>query len=168
VFARNCSRGSGTRCSLSLFSCTTQYSPLHLEYLTVLSPAMEEGLKASPASADVSINEEWTSHPTKTAKNGITLIPRPSDDPRDPLVCALTYQILLVILLFSCTERCRHMVMIFQNWPMRKKAPIVAALSLATFAGFSSGLCGQLVPGPLAKLYNVSTTQIAYQVRAAE
>lgn len=48
---------------------------------------------------------------------------------------------------------------------MRKKVLIVAALSLATFAGFVGGLCGQLVPGPQSKLYGVTTTQIAYQVR---
>jgi hypothetical protein len=48
---------------------------------------------------------------------------------------------------------------------MRRKIPIVAALCLATFSGFCGGLCGQLVPGPQSKLYGVTTTQMAYQVR---
>lgn len=48
---------------------------------------------------------------------------------------------------------------------MSKKVPIVAALCLATFAGFVGGLCGQLVPGPQSKLYGVTTTQVAYQVK---
>lgn len=46
---------------------------------------------------------------------------------------------------------------------MRRKFPIVAALSLATFAGYSSGLALQLVPKPQSALYGVTTTQMAYQ-----
>jgi len=42
--------------------------------------------------------------------------------------------------------------------------PIVATICLATFAGFSGSLCGQLIPAPQAKLYKVTTTQMAYQV----
>jgi hypothetical protein len=42
--------------------------------------------------------------------------------------------------------------------------PIVATLCLATFAGFSGSLCGQLIPAPQSKLYKVTTTQMAYQV----
>ncbi|KUJ24281.1 MFS multidrug transporter-like protein [Mollisia scopiformis] len=67
------------------------------------------------------------------------LIPRPSDDPRDPL-----------------------------NWPMRRKILIVATLCLATFAGFSGGLSLQLVPAPQSKLYGVTTTQMAYQNSCAQ
>lgn len=48
---------------------------------------------------------------------------------------------------------------------MRKKAPIVVALCLASFAGFSGGLGGQLIPAPQAKLYGVTISQMAYQVR---
>ncbi|ESZ92443.1 hypothetical protein SBOR_7160 [Sclerotinia borealis F-4128] len=67
-------------------------------------------------------------------KDKIVLVPHPSDDPRDPL-----------------------------NWPMRKKAPIVAALCLATFAGLASCLAGQLIPAPQAKLYGVEITKLAFQ-----
>lgn len=51
----------------------------------------------------------------------------------------------------------------FQNWSMRRKIAIVATLCLATFAGYSSGLALQLVPKPQSVLYDVTTTQMAYQ-----
>jgi hypothetical protein len=66
------------------------------------------------------------------------LIPIPSDDPRDPL-----------------------------NWPASKKYAIVAVLSWATFAGFTSALAGQLEVGPLAALYKQSTTSLSYQNSSA-
>ena len=48
-------------------------------------------VKPSPSSPDTrSVDEEWLGRPgNMTAQDGITLIPRPSDDPRDPLVCAV-------------------------------------------------------------------------------
>lgn len=91
-----------------------------------------------PAS-DTDGSEERSSSPsrqTQAYRDGIKLIPRPSDDLGDSL-----------------------------NWPMKKKIPIVAALCLATFAGFSASLAGQLIPGPQALLYGVTKTQMAYQVR---
>jgi MFS family permease len=81
----------------------------------------------------------------------IALVPHPSDDPRDPLVSDTPT--------FSSKWFSKQL----QNWSMKKKIPIVAALCLATFANFSSGLAGQLSPGPQAKLYGVDTTKIAYQ-----
>ena len=67
----------------------------------------------------------------------ITLIPRPSGDPKDPL-----------------------------NWPMRKKAIMVAVLSMAMFAGHSAPLCGQLNLTQQAKLYHKTTIQMSYFVRS--
>jgi MFS family permease len=70
--------------------------------------------------------------------HGVTLIPRPSDDPRDPL-----------------------------NWPMSKKVGIVAVLCLAVFSGFVAPLAGQLNVKPQSTLYQQSTTHIAWQNSAA-
>ncbi|KAN0108687.1 MFS multidrug transporter-like protein [Hyaloscypha variabilis] len=97
---------------------------------------MEESKVAASSDVEEGV-EDRNSSPgvNKSAgHDGIILIPHPSDDPRDPL-----------------------------NWPMRRKVPIVATLCLATFAGFSGSLCGQLIPAPQSKLYKVTTTQMAYQ-----
>jgi hypothetical protein len=48
---------------------------------------------------------------------------------------------------------------------MSKKLKILAVISLATFSGFSACLAGQLQVVPQSKLYHVTTTQMAYQVR---
>lgn len=86
---------------------------------------------------NVSGNSSIPGTPRKE-ENGVTLIPRPSDDPRDPL-----------------------------NWPMSKKVLIVAAICLAAFSGFVSPLAGQLTVQPQSVLYHKTTTQIAYQNSAA-
>ncbi len=48
---------------------------------------------------------------------------------------------------------------------MSKKVPIVIALCIATFAGFTASLGGQMVPVPQSKLYSKTTVQMAYQVK---
>jgi hypothetical protein len=68
-------------------------------------------------------------------ENGVTLIPRPSDDHRDPL-----------------------------NWPLSKKIGVTAVLCLAVFAGFTAPLAGQLNVKSQSVLYKQSTTHIAWQV----
>ncbi|RFU34879.1 hypothetical protein B7463_g1455, partial [Scytalidium lignicola] len=85
-------------------------------------------------------NMSSTSLPETPRKdiNGVTLIPRPSDDPRDPL-----------------------------NWTMPKKVLIVTAICIAAFSGFVSPLAGQLTVRPQSILYHKTTTQIAYQNSAA-
>lgn len=67
---------------------------------------------------------------------GVILIPRPLDDPRDPL-----------------------------NWPFRKKCIMVATLSIAMFAGYAAPFCGQLNLTQQAKLYNKTVVEITYFVR---
>ena len=47
---------------------------------------------------------------------------------------------------------------------MGRKATIVSALCLATFAGFTASLAGQMIPVPQSKLYKTTTTRMAYQV----
>ncbi|KAH8906155.1 MFS general substrate transporter [Coniochaeta sp. PMI_546] len=74
----------------------------------------------------------------KTSDGGIILIPQPSSDPRDPL-----------------------------NWPLSKKATIVATLFLAMFVGFSAPFCGQLNIQQQAALYHKTTVQITYFNSAA-
>ncbi|KAH8687617.1 major facilitator superfamily domain-containing protein [Tricladium varicosporioides] len=66
-------------------------------------------------------------------QDGIVLIPRPLDDPRDPL-----------------------------NWPFRKKCTITAVLCLALFAGYAAPFCGQLNLIQQSKLYHKTTIQISY------
>jgi len=71
----------------------------------------------------------------KPQHDGIVLIPKPSDDPRDPL-----------------------------NWPFRKKCIIVGVLSTAMFAGYAAPFCGQLNLTQQAKLYHKTPVQITYFV----
>ncbi|KAH8880904.1 MFS general substrate transporter [Thozetella sp. PMI_491] len=97
---------------------------------------MEDGGQKTPSPGTVTQEEEKT-----VAAQGlkrVTLIPHPSDDPRDPL-----------------------------NWPAHKKYAQVAILSLGAFAGFSGSLAGQLEVGPLSDLYKQSTTALTYQNSAA-
>lgn len=54
-----------------------------------------DDIKSGPAQMRTSVNEESQvkdeepSTPSlKHEKNGVVLVPRPSDDPRDPLVCS--------------------------------------------------------------------------------
>jgi hypothetical protein len=51
--------------------------------------------KNVPSSAEAkSVEEVWPNRPTeKVGHNGIALIPRPSDDPRDPLVCTRNHSV---------------------------------------------------------------------------
>ncbi|RDW80542.1 hypothetical protein BP5796_05240 [Coleophoma crateriformis] len=70
--------------------------------------------------------------------HGFTLVPQPSNDPRDPL-----------------------------NWPFKRKMEILVVLCLSTFAGFCGPLAGQLQVNPQATLYDVSTVSISYQNSAA-
>ncbi|KAK3324955.1 major facilitator superfamily domain-containing protein [Apodospora peruviana] len=74
----------------------------------------------------------------KTTDGGIILIPQPSSNAQDPL-----------------------------NWPMSKKATIVATLFLAMFVGFSAPFCGQLNINQQAALYNKTPVQITYFNSAA-
>ncbi|KIN08786.1 hypothetical protein OIDMADRAFT_175505 [Oidiodendron maius Zn] len=76
----------------------------------------------SPAADDSSLHS-----------GSVVLIPKPSDDPRDPL-----------------------------NWPFRKKCATVAVLSLALFAGYAAPFCGQLNLVQQAALYHKTTVQITY------
>jgi hypothetical protein len=68
-------------------------------------------------------------------QDGVVLIPRPLDDPRDPL-----------------------------NWPFHKKCVIVATLSIAMFAGYAAPFCGQLNLTQQAKLYQKTVVEITYFV----
>lgn len=72
-------------------------------------------------------------------QDGVVLIPRPLDDPRDPL-----------------------------NWPFRKKCIIVATLSITMFAGYAAPLCGQLNLTQQAKLYHKTVVEITYFVSSLE
>ncbi|KAE8441863.1 hypothetical protein EG329_004218 [Mollisiaceae sp. DMI_Dod_QoI] len=101
---------------------------------------MEEEVKAAPVSPVVEMMDAFSmpSTPDVKQENGVTLIPRPSDDPRDPL-----------------------------NWPMSKKIGIVAVLCFAVFAGFVAPLAGQLNVKSQSALYKQSTVHIAWQNSAA-
>ena len=68
-------------------------------------------------------------------EDGVVLIPRPSEDPNDPL-----------------------------NWPFRKKCIIMATVSLALLAGYAAPFCGQLNLTQQAKLYHKSVVEITYFV----
>ena len=84
----------------------------------------------------VSSSEDGPPSPNvKRVQDGVILIPRPLDDPHDPL-----------------------------NWPFQKKCIIVATLSIAIFAGYAAPLCGQLNLTQQAKLYHKTVVEITYFV----
>jgi hypothetical protein len=84
-----------------------------------------------------SLSEDGPPSPDfKKVQDGVVLIPRPLDDPRDPL-----------------------------NWPFRRKCTIIATLSIAMFAGYAAPFCGQLNLTQQAKLYHKTVVQITYFVR---
>ena len=87
--------------------------------------SIEETIRNGPPSPELE----------KSQHDGIVLIPKPLDDPRDPL-----------------------------NWPFRKKCVMVAVLSIAMFAGYAAPFCGQLNLVQQAKLYHKTTVQITYFV----
>jgi hypothetical protein len=70
-------------------------------------------------------------------QDGVVLIPRPLDDPRDPL-----------------------------NWPFHRKCIIMATLFIAMFAGYAAPFCGQLNLTQQAKLYHKTVVEITYFVRS--
>ncbi|KAK4214242.1 major facilitator superfamily domain-containing protein [Rhypophila decipiens] len=81
------------------------------------------------------LSSDAASSDLKTSPSGIVYIPQSTDDPSDPL-----------------------------NWPLRKKATIVAILFLAMFVGFSAPFVGQLNIQQQAALYGKTPVQITYFV----
>ena len=73
--------------------------------------------------------------PKQKTRDGITLVPQPSADPRDPL-----------------------------NWSQRKKYTILIIYCLAGFAGTASSLANQLGFEAQAKLYHKTLVQMSYTV----
>lgn len=107
---------------------------------------MDQPLKESSATGkndvvhgleNVSSTSASNETPQKT-RNGVLLVPQPSDDPRDPL-----------------------------NWPQAKKIRILVILSLASFAGTASSLANQLGLFPQAKTYHKTPVETSYTVSAA-
>jgi hypothetical protein len=111
-----------------------------------------QDLKPSPVTETIDDSHSSPSSPRLKQDHGVTLIPRPSDDPRDPLVSAIPLSL-------SPTSN-----LLGQNWPLAKKIGIVACLSFAVFCGFVAPLAGQLNLKSQSILYKQSTTHIAYQV----
>ncbi|KAJ6779709.1 hypothetical protein PWT90_09422 [Aphanocladium album] len=94
----------------------------------------------STSACDKTMTREGVPAPMVSQRShvAVTLIPRPDDDPRDPL-----------------------------NWPTSEKYTCTVVLSFATFAGFTTALAGQLEVGPLAKLYKKEAPAIALQNSAS-
>ncbi|KAK0641776.1 major facilitator superfamily domain-containing protein [Cercophora newfieldiana] len=103
-----------------------------------MSDTQTESGVAGPDEIKPAIGHDNNETAAKTSKDGIILIPQPSDDPRDPL-----------------------------NWPSSKKATVVATLFLAMFVGFSAPFCGQLNIQQQAILYGKTPVQITYFNSAA-
>lgn len=54
-----------------------------------------------------------------------------------------------------------------KNWPNTRKFTLLCIISFGTFAGFSSSLAPQLIIAPLAALYGVNKSSMAYSTSAA-
>ncbi|KAH8651305.1 major facilitator superfamily domain-containing protein [Xylariales sp. PMI_506] len=79
-----------------------------------------------------------STHSDASDKAAIILIPKPSDDPRDPL-----------------------------NWPLKKKLVLGLTLCFCLFIGFSAPFNGQIQIAQQAALYGKTTVQITYFNSAA-
>lgn len=84
----------------------------------------------SPKGADTKVNS-----PMRHIKAEVVLVPRPSDDPADPL-----------------------------NWSMTKKVLILALVSLSSFIGVAQALANQSGFFVQASLYHKSPMQMSYSV----
>lgn len=102
-------------------------------------PSIDEGIAKSSKETPLPRLDAIEEPVPLVSQKGVFLIPRPSNDPRDPL-----------------------------NWPRWRKWTSVGVLSLAAFAGLTSVAAGQLLVGPLAQLYRVPTTSIAWQNSACQ
>jgi hypothetical protein len=107
------------------------------------------------SSGDI-MDESSTELVSRKEHHGVTLIPRPSEDPLDPLVSRTFAMAKLWENISNFNS---------QNWPISKRIKILAVISFATFTGFAACLAGQLQVVPQSKLYKVTTNQMAYQVR---
>ena len=89
-------------------------------------------------------------------RRGIALVPNPSDDRQDPLVCTL-YSNTLSLFLWLSTY-------LPQNWSQRRKYTVLAILCLSAFSGLASSLANQLGFVAQAKLYQKELVEVSYSV----
>jgi hypothetical protein len=88
----------------------------------------------------------------KTDSAGVTLVPQPSDDPRDPLVSGPSPSMRQL----TQTE--------LQNWPREKKLTTLSIVCLAAFAGVLQALANSAGFFPQAALYHKTPVQVSYSV----
>lgn len=89
----------------------------------------------------------------------VILVPRPSDDSRDPLVSSHY--------LFIPSD-CEDGADLSKNWSQAKKYRVLSILTLAAFTGHTLALANQLGLIAQADLYHKSLTEISYTVSPAK
>ncbi|KAF2486420.1 hypothetical protein BDY17DRAFT_351323 [Neohortaea acidophila] len=103
-----------------------------------MSRASEEKVKDDEAEVDFNSDpERGMSQEQQVDKKHSTLIPQPSDDPRDPL-----------------------------NWSMLKKISIFTILIFSTFTGIATAVANVLATPEQAKTWHTTSTRAAYSVSA--
>jgi hypothetical protein len=88
-------------------------------------------------------------------RGAIILVPRPSDDSRDPLVGSYS---------FFTSPSCGHYTDLSKNWGQAKKYIVLSILTLAAFTGHTLALANQLGLIAQANLYHKSLTEMSYTV----
>ena len=96
----------------------------------------ESKLENQPSTETLEAASSTGPAPQNKTRDGIVLIPQPSDEPRDPL-----------------------------NWSQRKKYFTLFIVSLSAFVGTASSLANQLSFGAQSKVYDKTLVQMSYSVR---
>lgn len=126
-------------------SCAHSRPILRVGIIMDRADPLEKPVLLSDAGSDLhgSSSKEQS---TKVSASGLTLIPQPSDDPKDPLVSG------------PAVFRARHAAsltrQILQNWSISKKSITTAIWCLGSFVSTASGLGNALGYFVQAKVYH--------------
>ena len=123
-----------------------------------------ENVSSSVASQEHEQGDDLARHTTKVNRRGIALVPQPTDDPHDPLVCG--------------SERGKHSpfpttgvykitdlyLSLLKNWSTAKKSTTFCIVCLASFAGIIQALANTSGFFAQAELYHKTPVDISYSV----
>ena len=108
-------------------------------------------------------SDSVTEDPAKTTPTGVTLIPQPSDDAKDPLVSPLIQQSVFVYPISLLR------IPFLQNWSSLKKLTTLLIWCLGSFVSTASGLGNVLGYFVQAKVYNKSDpVSLSYSVQDSD
>lgn len=115
---------------------------------------MSEKLETE-SSVESPVDSGYGNSSSLKVRGEVILVPRPSDDIRDPLVSSYPFLI---------SSDCDDGANSSKNWSQARKYLVLSILTLATFTGHTLALANQLGLIAQANLYHKSLTEISYTV----